>query len=234
MSDRVRGVEYPRPPLPLIDRGTLRMPKTEYVPEAVEKTGIVLHHTVGGSARGSFEWWLQQRNAKGQRERVGTAYIIERDGVIYEVFPPECWAHHLGIGDASFDARTIGIELASEGALVPADDQLLAFYNPKTKRGRTHEDPVVDLGRTWRGYRYFDAYDPAQIISLLALVDWLCDQHRIPRRCPGDAWEFRNEWRRFEGVFSHSHVRPDKSDIHPLGPWRELQTYARLQPVRNP
>lgn len=219
------ALDYPRPPYPKIDAVTLRLGGGQYYAEARAKSLLVIHHTVGRSARSTLEWW------RADPRRIGTAYLIDRDGTVYETFPAKYWAHHVGVaGDVELEKRTIGIELASEGPLI-AKNGFLAFYNPKTGRGRLHTDPVVDLGREWRSYRYFDAYEPAQIAALLGLVDQLCDRFHIPRRCPADAWGFDERWRSFEGVVSHSHLRADKTDIHPLGPWRELKTYCRLEEI---
>ena len=96
-----------------IDR-TLRLSTDQYYRDVVQKHQIVLHHTVGGSAKSTFEYW------EGDQQCVGTAYIIERDGTVYEVFDPHYWAHHLGLRTANNRAvnqKSIGIELASEGAL---------------------------------------------------------------------------------------------------------------------
>lgn len=94
---------------------SMRLTPDQYIPERQEKDLVVLHHTVGGTARSTFEWWQT-----GDREqRVATAYIIDRDGIIYEVFDPAHWAYHLGLKGAAgaHDKRSIGIELASEGGL---------------------------------------------------------------------------------------------------------------------
>lgn len=222
----VAGIEYPLPPIPVID-DSMRFSTDQYFPEASAKRGIVLHHTVGGSARSTFEYWQN-------RERVGTAYQIDRDGTTYEHFNPSHWAYHLGLVNTKgrYDRETIGIELCSEGPLVPVDGDLHAYYNPKTGRGRVHTDPIVDLGTTWRGWRYFDAYSPEQVVSTLALVHWLLEQFpAIPRLAPANAWTFDQRWLRHGGVYGHAHVRTDKSDPHPLAPWRELKLYCRLEEV---
>lgn len=220
-TPQLKDLEYPKPPLPVIDH-SLVLPSNQYIDQVYPKKAIVLHHTVGGSARSTYEWW------RGNAERVGTAYLIDRDGTVYEVFSPDRWAYHLGTNDLEAERTTIGIELCSEGALVPVGGELHAFYNPQTGRGRTHKDPVVDLERTWRGYRYFDAYSDEQVIALLGLVDLLCDRFDIPRRCPEDPWEYDPKWLHFSGIYSHSHVRKDKSDVHPLQLWEPLKKYCKV------
>lgn len=92
----------------------LRLTSDQYFQQGFTKTQVYLHHTVGGSAKSTFAYW------QGNADRIATAYIIERDGTIYEVFDPMHWAWHLGLKTASngqANKQSIGIELASEGAL---------------------------------------------------------------------------------------------------------------------
>jgi len=93
---------------------TLRLSADQYMQDVVPKTQIYLHHTVGGSAKSSYLFW------QSTADRVGTAFIVERDGTIYEVFSPHFWCYHLGLKTSSnttANKQSIGIELASEGAL---------------------------------------------------------------------------------------------------------------------
>lgn len=60
----------------------LRLDATQYYQDMVPKRQIYLHHTVGGSAKSTVDYWNKTP------ERIGTAYIVERDGTIFEVFPP--------------------------------------------------------------------------------------------------------------------------------------------------
>ncbi|MBI4501654.1 MAG: hypothetical protein HY700_10880 [Gemmatimonadetes bacterium] len=101
-----------------VDR-TLRLPDSEYFPEPQRKSGIAIHHTVCGAARTTFELWRKDSAAGGPR-RVTTAYLIEREGTIYEIFDPAAWAYQFGLswpddrripfekrqGDAALEAQT--------------------------------------------------------------------------------------------------------------------------------
>src|SRR5919109_600338 len=99
-----------------------RLGAAEYFAHSHPKDLVVLHHTVGASARSTFESW------RTDGKRIATAYIVERDGAIYEIFPPECWAYHIGVkGRRELDRRSIGIEIASEGALECRAGQYFAF-----------------------------------------------------------------------------------------------------------
>lgn len=204
-----------------IDR-SLRLPAGQFMPPAVPKTGICIHHTVGGSVRSTFDWWLND----GQQ--VGTAFIIERDGRVHEVFPPEAWAWQFGLKwpagrKIAFEQRFIGIELASEGGLKECDGKLYCFdrVSPRCEKQRS---AALDCGRDYRGYRFFDAYEPAQVDSLVKLVDELLTRFAIPRRRPAKPLDFHGEeLEKFNGVIGHAMVRADKSDPIPdEALWRRL------------
>lgn len=218
------------------DTKTLRLPPGQYIDERHPKDLIVLHHTVGGSARSTFNHW------KAQPERIGTAFIVDRDGTVYETFSPDCWAYHLGLKGAASAAgrherRSIGIEIASEGGLIERHGELYCFgvESPRTKFDRTMAE---DLGYTWRDYRYFDRYEPAQIESVTALIDSLLvrfatiprvtvrDHRTGPVGKTGGPYTDRLS---FRGVLGHADLRADKSDPHPNFPWFEMARRLKLE-----
>jgi N-acetylmuramoyl-L-alanine amidase len=198
---------------PIIDK-SLRLPPNAYFPGAQEKSGLAVHHTVGGSARSTFDYW------KGNEEQVGTAYIIDRDGTIYEVFEPAAWAWQFGLKWSStdkiaFEKRFIGIEIASEGGLIESGGQLYCFgtVSPRTLKPRTE---AFDCGKDYRGFRYFDRYEPAQVSALCGLISWLCDTFHIEKQVPANPLEYRGEaLKGFKGIIGHTMVRLDKTDPLP-------------------
>jgi hypothetical protein len=197
----------------LIDR-SLRLSDDQYFPAKTSKSGICLHHTVGGSAVSTFNWW-QQSPAP-----VGTAYIVERDGKIHEVFDPECWAWQFGLKwnieeKAAFEKRFIGIEIASEGGLLEKDGKLYCFDRVDERTLKNPEE-AFDYGRDYRGYRYFDRYEPKQIDSVVDLVNDLCARFNIEKNVPADYLGFHGKkLGGFQGVIGHVNVRMDKSDPAP-------------------
>lgn len=215
---------------PVINK-TMRLPAGQFFPPAGKKSGIAIHHTVGGSAASTYRWWLEDADL------VGTAYIIDRDGTVFEVFDPTAWAWQFGLPWArtkkiKFEQRFIGIELASEGGLREADGQLYCFdrVSPKTLKPR---DQAFDYGRPYRGYRYFDRYEEPQVAALLELIDGLCAQFQIPRRAPDRFFDFYGEpLADFEGIIGHTMVREDKSDPAPVQQlWDRIVAACGVQPV---
>jgi hypothetical protein len=121
-----------------IDR-SLRLPEAEYFPGAERKSGIAIHHTVGGSAQSTFEWWLADRTNGGRPELTATAYIVARDGTIHEVFDPSAWAYQFGLtwpvaARLRFERRFVGVELASAGGLIERAGQQRRSRPPGKKR----------------------------------------------------------------------------------------------------
>ncbi|MDQ3698666.1 MAG: N-acetylmuramoyl-L-alanine amidase [Gemmatimonadota bacterium] len=211
---------------------SMRLPANQYFPSTNAKTGIALHHTVGGSAKSTFDYW------RDNAEQVGTAYLIDRDGTIFEVFEPEAWAWQFGLPwpaatKIKFERRFIGIELASEGGLREGPDGKLYCFDrvsPKTVKRR---EEAFDCGRVFRGYRWFDRYENAQMDSLCSLVDHLCGTFDIERQVPDRVLDFYGDAvAGFEGVIGHTMVRTDKSDPAPVQAlWDRLLNECRVKPV---
>jgi len=214
-----------------------RLPATEYFAEPQAKTGIAIHHTVCDSVRTTVAIWVRDHTRHGERRMVATAYAIERDGTIYEAFDPACWAWQFGLSwpdrlRLPFEKRFIGIELCSEGGLQEEDGKLRAF-------GRMEEDTVkpvsqaLDCGTDYRGYRWFDRYQPEQLDALGRLVDQLCQRFAIPRVYPDKPFLYYGDaLASFEGVIGHAMVRPGKSDPAPDPRlWQTLRDGANLRPV---
>lgn len=233
---------------------SLRLKDNHYFHDTIKKKQIYLHHTVGGSAKSSIEYWDSSDRC------VATAYVIERDGTIYEVFDPWYWAWHLGLKSADNTIRnkeSVGIELASEGALKSGyqlnsvlkqqvfdeewlysfDIDIPPFKNAKKLYHILHDsDKFFDLIIPFRGYWYFDAYDDAQVRACHELVAHLCVQFSIPRiLLPKDErFTFNPSYLEFNGIVTHCNVREDKTDLCPAWDWDALeQALATIEPDTN-
>lgn len=203
---------------PTVDR-SVRLSARNYIPEVYPKDLIVLHHTVGGTARSTINWW------ESQSSRIATAYVIERDGHIHEVFDPRYWAYHLGVQGvgAALDRRSIGIELACEGPVTRSNTGYTAF-------GRAFKGGIYDHGSTWRSQsRFWAAYPDAQTDAAVELVSHLCSLFGIQRQAPSNHIDFNATLFTFKGILGHHHLRADKSDPHPGFPWQKLRDGAGIE-----
>jgi N-acetyl-anhydromuramyl-L-alanine amidase AmpD len=206
---------------------SLRLARGQYFEERHPKDLIVLHFTAGSTARGAFQSW------QSTPVEVGAAYILDRDGTIYETFPAECWAYHLGIQGAEsaghrHDRRSIGIEIVNPGGLRRRGDDLYwwpAGYTTHWCRAsdaeiwRYHWEP-------FRGMDYWATFTHEQYAALPVLVRWLTEVHQIEYRPVAEDKAGVMDWdyfRHFRGIASHQNFRADKTDIGPAFDWSVLR-----------
>lgn len=206
---------------------SLQLPKDEYYPAEHIKKSICIHHTVGGTASSTFQWW------KMDPKHIGTSYIVGRDGRIFEVFPPEAWAWHLGIKGTNgfYDKESIGIELANNGPLIKCGERY--YWLDRMTEATLYRRVVLKLDREWRGRMYFADYTTAQLLSSQRLVRYLLDRFpTIERVHPkGDVRFTRGRARRLRGVWGHSQVRKEKTDPHPGWEWGKMNEELGLKEI---
>lgn len=207
---------HPRPMAELpIDRTTLRLPRGQYFARPRPKDLVVLHHTAGGSAASSVSWWRRDGST------IATAYIIDRDGTVYECFDPSFWAFHLGLRgtNGAVDQRSVGVELANWGWLEEAGGGFTNYRGAPVDRA-----DVYDHGRRWRGHRYWEAYPEAQVEAAIRLTEVLVRRFGIdPDVAPAHLGApDTSRYKKFRGVIAHHHVRTGKTDVSPAFPWDRL------------
>ncbi len=214
-------------PLDWIDSKTFRLPDSCYFSQRVPKDLIVLHGTASSTARSAFETWRNAANG-----RVSTAYVVERDGRIYELFPPDCWAYHLGMRERNpghyNDRRSIGIEIVNPGPLRPDPDggDTMNWW-PKNYRQAwcLASETGKYLRAEYRGFKYYAAYTPEQEAAVRRLVRHLCRRFGIPLALPPAAMRMicdTEYFCRFRGIAAHQNFRRDKLDVGPAWRWESL------------
>lgn len=196
-----------------------RLKNDQFYPTAVSKDQIFWHHTAGLTADGAINWWNQTP------DHVGVAYVIDRDGKIYEVFDPKCWGYHLGVkgDDDQIEKKSIGIEIVAGGQLYKENDDFIFYplYPNKTAGKKIDPKEVWEItGEGWRGFNYYHAYTDEQIESLIGLTKQLMASFGIKIQENFEGIEFFQfnpliYTRHLNGVWSHSSVRTDKNDIVP-------------------
>lgn len=197
---------------------TKRLLGNQYYPQIHFKNQIFLHHTAGTTAEGAINWWNQTP------DHVGTAYVIDRDGTIYEVFDSSRWAYHIGIrGDNDHvEKHAIGIEIVAAGQLYRREDNKVFFY-PLYPNLRAHtlipKEDVWELKKAWRGYNLYHKYTDDQILAISWLVKILIEKFNIPiQENPKNFFLYDGSGEVVKGkggIWAHSTIRKDKTDIVP-------------------
>jgi len=181
-------------------------PENQFVKEASRKELIVLHHTVSSSVKSAVEWW------KISKERVATAFIVAKDGMIHQVFDPEYWAYHIGKGSTTEqNKRSIGIEIVNEGLLtrkVEGNKNIFYWLDGKAK----YNGEVYKHSTLWRGSYFFAAYTEEQYEAVASLLLKLINEHRIENKIITD-FKYDASRLNYSGVCAHHNLRADKSDV---------------------
>lgn len=200
------------------------LPSTQYVDKDADKNQIVLHHTAGGSAMSTINYW------NSNTERVSVHFIVDRDGTIYQCIPLSKWAYHLYVTspgnkidkkfkaiNEEYDKHSIGIEIANYGFVIPTNGKFKNIY-----KGVVDTSKVTKLN--FMGYQYWEAYTQEQIDS----VEWLIKEVII-KQYPVIKTGLKEDYSKISeisldalnrkpGVYSHRNYRTDKFDLYPYQP----------------
>lgn len=190
------------------------------------KTNIVLHHTVSQTAESAISWW------GNTAERVGTAYVIGKDGTVFNCFPDSCWAWHLGLKhqrNGELNRRSIAIELVNEGPLWQHKDGSIRWLNPIGPKylHTTAPDRVpVPNDPQWRyDCQYWAPYTQAQYDALNDLLPSLLSRYNLPGTMyTGRDYDAKLTIPDKYTIYSHCNVRADKSDLSPAFDFAKLNT----------
>lgn len=201
----------------------------QYCTDEVPKVQIYLHHTAGSADPYEvLNWWASTP------EKIGTSFVIAgkpkknsnwKDGDILQVFNTGFWAWHLGLKEEHIkvggqyaqknpflNKHSIGIEICNWGGLTKRDDGYYTYVNSRIPTAE-----VVDLGTSYRGYRYYHKYTDAQLENVQELLRYLCSKWNVPALYRGDEIFDVHPLalQGAPGIWTHTSVRPDKNDCSP-------------------
>lgn len=191
---------------------TEALPEFEYIKEEARKTMIVLHHTVSAVGKYVDDWFKADKG----KSRVAVAYVIDKDGSIYQLFDPKYWAYHIGKGsEMRHNQKSIGIEIVNEGPLYKIEDtnEYRWWIDNDYPQGRyKYEGVAFESPSEWRGYHYFASYTEEQMRSVMELLDYLIPLFGIKSRCI-PSFDYDKGFLDYKGVIMHCNVREDKTDL---------------------
>jgi len=174
------------------------------------------------------DWTIKSWDRDGKSNkpyRIATSYVMGRrassngddafDGKTFRCFDDKYWAYHLGVKGTKgkYDKNSIGIEMCNYGYCRVVDGKFINYVSREVPA-----DEVVDLGKEFRGYRYWEKYTDEQIENLRKLLIYLIDKHDIEIEHGIYDWDWFNyEHDKLKGVGIRTHVqvRNDKTDMFP-------------------
>lgn len=188
-----------------------------YYKKEHEKKRIVLHATHG---------YLSGDVANLSKHHVSTAYLIARNGQVYELFDPKYWSYHIGPLRNSWTTntresqQTIAIELSNMGDLREHETKpeilLDAWGFPYCMK----ENEQYYMEQEYKGHSYWATYTNEQYKSLDSLLLWLCRKYDILHHFlpPEKRMDLITREPRV-GIVAHVNYRRDKVDVSPAFNW---------------
>lgn len=187
----------------------LPLPVSQYYRAAYTKKQIVLHGTNSDSSpKEIVSYW------HSNPEKFGAAFLIDRDGTIFQTFESHYWIHHIGLRGENFislDQHSIAIDLCNLGPLKQKDGLFYSHLN-----SLVDIDDVIDYGSNFRGSRYYQSYSSEQLQSLKELLLKLCNTHEIPKQIATESWDISlAALDGKSGIYTGVNFRKDVTDCHP-------------------
>lgn len=206
----------------------------EYFKNERVKNVIVLHHTVSAVGKNTAEYFAQDKG----KSKIAVAYVIDKDGTVYELFDPKYWGWHIGKGSTqAHNEHSIGIELVNEGQLTKLKDGYKWFpvtENGKTNWKNTFKGEAVELKEKWRNEKYFAKYTEKQLGSLKELLNELFVRFPQVQRVFSNSFDYRPELMGRAGVVLHCNLREDKCDLSPAFPLEEFNEFITGKKITVP
>lgn len=190
-----------------------------YFAEPVPKERVVLHFTAG-YLKGDIAA-LTKPNY-----RVSVAFVLARDGTIYNLFSSAHWSYHLGAaavgGNEAMSKNSVAIEISNIGPLQKTGDHLIPAVS--SDRYCDVNEATYFTRNPFRGYDYYAAFTDAQHLSLITLLRYCTAKFNIPRQFlpVTERYTTVNSIPSFKGIVSHVNFRTDKFDIGPAFDWQRV------------
>lgn len=205
------------------------LPKGQYIDQKTKKRAIFLHFTAGWDNPYNVvnDWALDKRGPIGTHFVIGgenaQTLSTKYDGEIVQALPNfDVYAWHLGIGNVPLHRESIGIEICNFGPLTLKNGK---FYNAYKRE--VNANCVFDLGKDFRGHRYYQRFTELQLQSVKTLVLKLANELDIDVRTgtqeflknvdPFVAFDFNANVRNDNiktGLFLHTQVSPKNKFGH--------------------
>lgn len=188
-----------------------------YYREKSIKKHIVCHATMGFLSN-------DVANLSRPNRHVSTAYLIGRNGHVFELFNPHYWSYHIGSApkgagwqNKTLSKMTIGIELSNFIVLKEhaTDKKALTDYWNFKYCNKSNNFAYRQIN--YRGYDYYATFTDEQYRSLDSLLLHLCRQFNIPHTFLPlqQRYGFTKQIPK-AGIWLHSNVRKDKYDMSPV------------------
>jgi len=174
------------------------------------KKQIVLCHT----SRNAKDYLISLETRYNGKNQFLPNYIVDRDGTIYNVIPPETYSKFMETESFNKDVITICLENLGWLRKNPLSGAYVNWI------GNIYNEGIYE--RKWRGHFFWQPYTKVQIESLGKLIDELCDDFNIPKTMIGHNVKV-DGIEKFEGIATKSNYDSTYTDLSPAFDFEEMK-----------
>lgn len=167
-----------------------------------KKKQIVITHT----SRVITDYVSSLKNRYNGNYKKLPHYIINRDGVIFNIIPPNTYGEYLETPKHNKNSIIISLENLGWLRKNPLSRGFINWI------GNMHNDEIFE--KKWRGYFFWQPYTEKQIDSLTMLVSDLCEKFQINKESLGHN-VLEESCEDFNGIITRSNFYKDKTDVNP-------------------
>lgn len=223
-----------------IDYRTYLLPENEYLAGPTKKEYLFLHHTAGGyNPYSVVDMW-----GRDTRGRIATEFLLggpsclgnndKFDGELVQCVPTGGYGWHLGeTGSMHMHKHSVGIEVCNYGYVTKGGYRKGGTWVAKDTDkyynyagGLVIESHVTTLAQAFCGHKTWHRYSDKQLEVLKDWILFIADRDDIDVRkglieeikkngAAGFEWNENAYYGRVKGMWSHTSVREDKSDMFP-------------------
>jgi len=187
----------------------------KYTGKNKRKKQIVLSH----SSRNVRDYLVSLKTRYNGNNEYLPNYIIDREGNIMNIIPPETYSKYLDMGPS--DKNVITICLENLGWL--RKNPLYGGY--VNWIGNIYNEGIYE--RKWRGHFFWQPYTEKQLDSLGSLIEELCNQFNIPKTLIGHNVKVDGV-EKFEGIVTKSNYDSTYTDLSPAFDFDELKKILEI------
>ena len=195
-----------------IDKESYELTTNNYFDKVFDKKQIILGNTLLTEMKHVNGWKLRL----GGKYKKTSTFTVDRKGRIFQHFDPKYYSDF--IGDKETDKQSITISLENQGWLLKdlLKDKYIDWVGNIYKRNKSVYE------KRWRGFVYWDSYTKKQMKSCIFLINYLCENFGIEKKCVGHN-TYIDGIDMFEGVTYRSNFQRDYTDLNPSWEFKKFK-----------
>jgi hypothetical protein len=188
----------------IINKEKYLLTSNNYYESEYKKTQIVLGNSFSETDKHIIGW----NNRIGGVYKKTSTFSILKTGEIYQHFDDVYYSDFLD--SKTLNKKIITITLENRGWLQKDLEQNIYF----DWVGNIYNDKENIIEKKWRGQTYWDYYTIEQYVSTNNLINFICEKHKIPKKCVGHN-TYIEDIDIFEGITYKSNYYKDCTDLNP-------------------